>query len=236
MRFILSLLVVLSILSCGKESPVVTDPVISFTLTVTSGVGGSVSSPGGSYTQGKSVSITATPDPEYIFVNWSNGSTDNPLSVTVNSNQTVTANFEKRKYPLTISITGSGTVSEEIISSGKSTTEYNSGSVIRLTANPLDGWVFRGWSGSVSTTTNPLEITVDQSKILTAIFQPPEVVFSNRSPLYPNVNNSIGNIKTNYYHPGLILTPDIIENFIDLRENCDCTGCACTVNYNLYNK
>ena len=60
MRFILSLLVVFSILSCGKESPVVTDPVISFTLTVTSGVGGGVSSPGGSYTQGKSVSITAT--------------------------------------------------------------------------------------------------------------------------------------------------------------------------------
>ncbi len=90
MRFILSSLVVFSILSCGKESPVVADPVISFTLTVTSGVGGGVSSPGGSYTQGKSVSITATPDPEYVFVNWSNGSTDNPLSVTVNSNQTIT--------------------------------------------------------------------------------------------------------------------------------------------------
>ena len=138
MRFILSSLIMLSILSCGKESPVVTDPVISFTLTVTSGVGGSVSSPGGSYTQGKSVSITATPDSEYVFVNWSNGSTDNPLSVTVNSNQTITANFEKRKYPLTVSITGSGTVSEEIISAGKSTTEYTSGSTIQLTANLIE--------------------------------------------------------------------------------------------------
>ena len=68
MRFILSSLIILSILSCGKESPVVTDPVISFTLTVTSGVGGSVSSPGGSYTQGKSVSITTSPDSEYFFI------------------------------------------------------------------------------------------------------------------------------------------------------------------------
>jgi len=101
--------------SCGKESTVVADPVISFTLTVTSGVGGGVSSPGGSYTQGKSVSITATPNSEYVFANWSNGSTDNPLSITVNSNQTVTANFEKRKYPLTITIQGEGTVTEEII-------------------------------------------------------------------------------------------------------------------------
>ena len=141
MRFILSSLILLSILSCGKESPAVTDPVISYTLTVSSGTGGSVSSPGGSYNQGQSVSITATPNPNTYFVNWSNGSTDNPLILTVNSNQTVTANFEKRKYPLTVSITGSGTVSEEIISAGKTTTEYTSGSVIRLTANPSDEWV-----------------------------------------------------------------------------------------------
>ena len=74
----------LLLFSCGKESPVVTDPVISYTLTVSSGTGGSVNTSGGSYNQGQSVSITATPNPEYVFVNWSNGSTDNPLTVTVN--------------------------------------------------------------------------------------------------------------------------------------------------------
>jgi len=182
MRFILISLIILSILSCGKESPVVTDPVISFTLTVTSGVGGSVSSPGGSYTEGKSTSITATPDSEYVFVNWSNGSTDNPLSVTVNSNQTITANFEKRKYPLTVSITGSGTVSEEIISAGKSTTEYTSGSIIRLTAISYTGWEFTGWSGTISSSENPIELTVDESKNVTVIFEisSPQL-FSNKS-------------------------------------------------------
>jgi hypothetical protein len=183
MRFILSSLILLSILSCGKESPVVTDPVISYTLTVSSGTGGSVSSNGGSYNQGQSVSIIATPNPEYVFVNWSNGSTDNPLSITVNSNQTVTANFEKRKYPLTVSITGSGTVSEEIISSGKSTTEYNSGSVIRLTANPSDEWMFTGWSGSVSSTENPIELTVNESKNVTVTFQ--QTIFNRL--IYNNV-------------------------------------------------
>ena len=182
MRFILSSLIMLSILSCGKESPVVTDPVISFRLTVTSGGGGSVSSPVGSFTQGKSVSITATPDPEYVFVNWSNGSTDNPLSVTVNSNQTITANFEKRKYPLTVSITGSGTVSEEIISAGKSTTEYTSGSTIQLTAISDTGWEFTGWSGTISSSENPIQLTVDESKNVTATFEisSPQL-FSNKS-------------------------------------------------------
>ena len=71
MRFILSSLILLSILSCGKESPAVTDPVISYTLTVSSGTGGSVNTSGGSYNQCQSVSITATPDPEYFFVNLS---------------------------------------------------------------------------------------------------------------------------------------------------------------------
>ena len=182
MRFILSSLILLSILSCGKESPAVTDPVISYTLTVSSGTGGSVSSNGGSYNQGQSVSITATPNPEYVFVNWSNGSTNNPLSITVNSNQTVTANFEKRKYPLTVSITGSGTVSEEIISSGKTTTEYNSGSVIRLTATSDTGWEFTGWSGTISSSENPIQLTVDESKNITATFEISSLqLFSNKS-------------------------------------------------------
>ncbi|MDB2456774.1 hypothetical protein N9W60_02730 [Flavobacteriaceae bacterium] len=195
MRFILSSLIMLSILSCSKESPVVTDPVVKYTLTVTSGVGGSVSSPGGSYNEGSSTSITATPNSEYVFVNWSNGSTDNPLSVTVNSNQTVTANFEKRKYPLTISITGSGTVSEEIISAGKSTTEYTSGSVIRLTANPTNEWVFTGWSGSVSSTDNPIELSINESKNVT-------VTFVNEMNNYFKIDNntfSIDNVSSENY-------------------------------------
>ncbi|MDB4609408.1 hypothetical protein OAH13_04805 [Flavobacteriaceae bacterium] len=170
MRYILNSLFLLSILSWSKESPVVTDPVISFKLTVTSGVGGSVSSPGGSYNEGSSTSITATPNSEYVFVNWSNGSPDNPLSVTVNSNQTITANFEKRKYLLTINIQGEGTVTEEIISSGKSTTEYNSGTVVRLTADPTGDWVFEEWTGSVSETTSEITITLDEPKTVNVRF------------------------------------------------------------------
>ena len=197
MRFILSSLILLSILSCGKESPAVTDPVISYTLTVSSGTGGSVSSPGGSYNQGQSVSITATPDSEYVFVNWSNGSTDNPLSITVNSNQTITANFEKRKYPLTVSITGSGTVSEEIISAGKTTTEYTSGSVIRLTANASDGWSFSSWSGNVSSTQNPIEVSINEAKSVTAAFSEIDSSTSSTTGNTYNQDNAPGYINVN---------------------------------------
>ena len=48
MKNIIYCLLLLIIISCGKESPEVADQVISFTLTVNSSSGGSVSSTGGS--------------------------------------------------------------------------------------------------------------------------------------------------------------------------------------------
>ena len=172
MKIYFNLFLLVLIISCGKDSPVETPTpqIIKFSITFSNGSGGSVSIPGGSYETGTSVSVSATPDSEYVFVDWSNGSTQNPLSVTVTSNQSITANFEKRKYPLTVSITGSGTVSEEIISAGKTTTEYTSGSIIQLTATSDTGWEFTGWSGTVSSSENPIQLTVDESKTLEAVF------------------------------------------------------------------
>ena len=179
-KFIFGFVLSILFLSCGKESPVVSDPVIKFTLTFNSGVGGSVSSLGGSYSQGKSVSITATPNSEFVFVNWSNGSTENPISITVNSNQTVTANFEKRKYPLTITIQGEGTVTEEIISSGKTTTEYNSGSSIRLTAIPSGEWnTFENWTGDIDSQTSVIELLIDEPKNITVNFQQSNLIVTD---------------------------------------------------------
>ena len=234
-HFLNPLFFLLLVISCGKDSPETVESVITFNLTVTSSTGGKVSSSGGPFESGSNVSITATPDSEYVFVNWSNGSTDNPLSVTVNSNQTITSNFEKRKYPLTVSITGSGTVSEKIISAGKTTTEYTSGSLVQLTAVPLEQWVFKGWSGSINSTENPIQLSVDQSKTITATFDLPDVLFTNKTPRHSTINSNIGNIKNNYYHPGHILTSDFIYNTIDIRENCDCTACNCQVKFNLMN-
>jgi len=211
MRFILSSLIMLSILSCGKDSPETVESDIIFNLTVTSSTGGKVSSSGGPFESGSNVSITATPDSEYVFVNWSNGSTDNPLSVTVNSNQTITSNFEKRKYPLTVTILGEGSVSEKIISAGKTTTEYTSGSVIRLTANPSDEWIFTGWSGSVSSTENPIQLTVNESKSVSVTFI--RKLFSSKSPLYSQINSTCGEIISNYYYPGESLVNSLPSNY-----------------------
>ena len=54
---------------------------VSYTITISAGAGGSVSSSGGSYEAGTQLNITATPDGEYVFSGWSNGATANPLSI-----------------------------------------------------------------------------------------------------------------------------------------------------------
>ena len=48
----------------------------------------------GEYAEGKTATLTANANAGYRFVNWSNGSTDNPLKITVTENIEITANFE----------------------------------------------------------------------------------------------------------------------------------------------
>ena len=48
----------------------------------------------GKYYEGTVASLNAIPNSGYQFVNWSNGSTDNPLKITVTEDVEVTANFE----------------------------------------------------------------------------------------------------------------------------------------------
>ena len=137
-------------------------------MSISASVGGAVSSIGGDYTEGKSVTITATANAEYQFVNWSNGSTQNPITVTVMADQVLTANFAKVKYGLTLSTEGEGTISEELISSGR--VDYNSGSVVRLIATPAVGYSFTGWTGDFTSTDNPVEVDINSAKAITAVF------------------------------------------------------------------
>ena len=137
------LLGLIIVFSCSGEDS--TPEIIlesQYTLSVVAGDGGTVSSGGGTFKQGTETTITATPNEDYVFSSWSNGSTTNPYTITLNANLALTANFEKRKYPLTIDIEGDGTVTEAIINAGKTTTDYTTGSLIRLTAEPSDEWNF----------------------------------------------------------------------------------------------
>src|SRR5262245_40130558 len=74
---------------------------------------------------------------------------------------------EGATHTLAISVNGSGTVSRN-----PTNAVYPNGAVVILTANAANGWMFAGWSGSVSEGLNPLNLTMDADKVVTATFAP----------------------------------------------------------------
>ena len=171
--FLLSIFAI--VLSCSSDetsTPVTPPPapIAKYTITLSAGEGGTVSTTGGEYEAGQTVSVTATPQGEYVFTSWSDGNTDATRTITVSSNNTLAANFEKRKYPLTVNFEGEGEVIEEIVNAGR-TTDYDSGTTVKLTAQAAAEWIFVGWTGDIESTEESVQVVIGEPKEVTATFE-----------------------------------------------------------------
>ncbi|MDY8137363.1 InlB B-repeat-containing protein [Aquimarina sp. 2201CG5-10] len=101
---------------------------------------------------------------------WSSGGNNMPSSYGSGSQSnyrySVYANYLRNQttttYTLTTNTVGQGTVS------GGGT--YTEGSTVAVTATPASGWEFDGWSGSLSGSNNPTNITMNTNKNVTATF------------------------------------------------------------------
>jgi len=73
--------------------------IIQYSLVISSSAGGTTDPSPGNYTynEGTEVKVTATPNTGYIFVAWSGDVTSsvNPVTITMDSNKSITANFTK---------------------------------------------------------------------------------------------------------------------------------------------
>ena len=198
-------------------------PTIFFSVEVSASQGGSVDNTGGSIASETLLTITAMPEVEYTFIGWTGTSSlENPLTITVNSNLTITANFEKRKYPLTINKEGEGTIKEEIVSTGK-TTEYISGSVVRLTASPLSEWSFISWSGDYEGEENPIEIKLTEAKNITATFEKLDPIYLDENGITIKANDfvKIGDVYNFNGTDYTIVDNDLLKRMI--RKKLDLT-------------
>jgi len=159
----LVLLSLLVLFGCSKEQNLSIPQIQKFNITIIAGEGGSVPS-GGEYSSGAQISITATPNEGYRFINWSNGSNSNPISLEINSTITLTANFEL--IP-TFNITYESVPTEGGTVSGIGT--YQEESSINLTAVPNDGYRFVDWSNG--STDETITITLYSDTSITANFE-----------------------------------------------------------------
>src|SRR5690625_465969 len=164
---VLFLLLLLLFTNCSTEST----PIYTLTTNVNPSEAGSVSPSSGEYDEGTEVELTATPNEHWVFNGWQgdHSGSENPITVTMNSDKSITAFFTERDYPLTIEIIGEGTVAEEIIQA--KITDYPYATIVQLTANPAGGWGFVGWEGDLEGNENPETITIDGEKTVTAVFE-----------------------------------------------------------------
>jgi len=151
---------------------------IFYTLTMAVNGNGTVTPSTGnhSYASGEVVAISATPMSGWLFDHWEGAVADTSsasTTVAIDADKTVTAVFTQITYTLSTNTVGQGIIA---LSPPQPSDGYAENFTVQLGAIPADGWEFVGWSGDLSGTTNPVQLTMDSNKSVTATFTevPPE--------------------------------------------------------------
>ena len=150
---------------------------------------------GGTYEEGTSCTVTATPNQRYLFVNWTeNGvevSTEQSYTFTVTADRTLVANFG---MPM-IEITASVDPEEAASVSGAGT--YNYGEEVTLILTRNEDWAFQNWTEDGIVVSNEMTYTfiATENRNLVAHFEYTEGVGEqngNNVLIYPNpVSNKL---------------------------------------------
>jgi uncharacterized repeat protein (TIGR02543 family) len=140
--------------------------------TTTTGDGYVLTSPTAlSYPYGSVVQLSAAPLPGNYFSIWAiaaNSTTSPLLFVMTNANPSISALFNPLsagQFSLTVTPNGAGNAAYT-----PRFDRYNSGQLVAVTATPDAGQDFIGWSGDATGTDNPMTVTMNQTKAITAKF------------------------------------------------------------------
>ncbi len=129
------------------------------TLTLDPATNGAITglTAGGVYTAGTTATLTAVPNAGYVFTGWTGAASglQNPLSLVINSNQTIGATFAPQ-FSLALSPASNGAITG-LAAGGV----YTAGTTATLTAVPNAGYVFTGWTGAASGLQNPLSLVLN---------------------------------------------------------------------------
>ena len=135
----------------------------SYTIVLSTDIEKGSVSGGGLYEDGEIVRISATPKVGYLFARWSDGNTENPRKITVESELSLTAEFTA---VCRLSVLSNDATMGTVKGSG----EYAESTIVILSALPNEGFQFARWNDG--STENPRPVTVMEDTELTAEFLP----------------------------------------------------------------
>ena len=144
---------------------------------------------GGLYEYHNTVTITATPNYGYHFVQWDDSSTVNPRTFLVDGDSVFTAIFAPNVYTLSV------TVSDTNMGAAYGGGSYNYNNVASISAQPVFGYHFVQWNdGNID---NPRTVVVTGNITYTAQF-----AINNYSLLVNSNSDSMGTVlgSGNYVH------------------------------------
>ncbi|MEA3313295.1 MAG: SBBP repeat-containing protein [Caldisericota bacterium] len=198
----------------------------TYTITATAGSNGTIT-PSGDITvnYGDSQTFTITPDTGYhisdVLVDGTSvGDVETYTFNSVTSNHTISAMFAIDIYALDVTVIGSGSVTKD-----PDQVSYDYNTVVTLAATPDTGWHFVGWSGDAMGTDNPLTVTMNADKNITALFE------INTYTITASVSGTNGTVSplvqtVNYgSNASVIITPDTGCHIASVTDNgADVTG------------
>ena len=120
------------------------------------------------YAYNTPVMLGAAPNVGAVFSHWSGdlSGTQNPATVIMDSNKSIVAHFvPEQRFTLTVDSVGNGNVTLD-----PDQPDYLINSVVELFADPDPGWEFSHWSGDLTGTANPVQVTMDGNKTVVANF------------------------------------------------------------------
>jgi uncharacterized repeat protein (TIGR02543 family) len=185
------------------------------------------------YHYGDMVTLTAYAATGWGFATWDGDlvGSANPKSIRMTGNKTVMAVFIQDEYSLVVNVVGSG----EVEMPAQFT--YHYGDTVVLTATPVMGWSFAGWSGDASGSANPLTLVMTGSRVVHATFTHDEYTLTVNTVGDGSVSKQ-PNQATYHYSDVVTLTatPATGASFIewsgDLREAGSANPQSITINGN----
>jgi len=177
--------------------------VVLHAVNVNSVGNGTVTPSSGTCYTGQQIKFTAIPFPGSQFDGWTGDSLspENPLSISIETDMSLTAHFSliPEKYTLSTSALN-GTIERS-----PDMEEYEDGTTILLTAVPDTNFTFDSWSGDMEGNENPASVIMDSEKNITANFSLIQGLLSENTPadmqIFPNPTSGHINLSAKHGKP-----------------------------------